>query len=78
VALFLIRARRPDIERPFKMWFYPVPALISMTGYTYVFLSLGGRYILFGLGTLLVGVMVYLIGAQRQKEWPFEEKAVLR
>jgi hypothetical protein len=59
------------------MWLYPLPALISMTGYTYVFVSLGARYILFGLGTLLLGVVVYLIGAQRQKEWPFEERAAL-
>jgi amino acid transporter len=77
VAVFLIRAYRHDIERPFKMWLFPLPALISMTGYTYVFLSLGTRYILFGLGTLLLGVVVYLIGAQRQKEWPFEERAAL-
>lgn len=71
IALFLIRARRPDIERPFSMWFYPVPALISFTGYTYVFLSLGWKFIAFGLLTLLAGAAVYLIAAARQGEWPF-------
>ena len=41
IALILIRRRRPGIERPFKMWFYPVPAVISLAGYGYVFLMLG-------------------------------------
>ncbi|MFQ5741908.1 MAG: APC family permease, partial [Acidobacteriota bacterium] len=74
LALFLIRANRPDIERPFKMWFYPLPALISLTGYVYVFSSLGARFIFFGLLTLLAGVVVYLIAARRQREWPFESE----
>lgn len=72
VALFLIRANRPDIERPFKMWLYPLPALISLIGYVYVFSSLGLFFILFGLLTLVVGVVVYLVAAKRQREWPFD------
>ncbi|HUV14373.1 MAG TPA: APC family permease, partial [Acidobacteriota bacterium] len=71
IALFLIRANRPDIERPFKMWFYPLPALISLAGYIYVFSSLGLHFIFFGLGTLMVGVVVYLLVARAQGEWPF-------
>ncbi|MFQ5740710.1 MAG: APC family permease [Acidobacteriota bacterium] len=61
LALFLIRARRPDIERPFRMWFYPIPALISLGGYFYVFASLGLSMILFGLLTLLLGAAVYVV-----------------
>ncbi|MCL5743697.1 MAG: amino acid permease [Acidobacteria bacterium] len=72
VALFLIRAKRPDIERPFKVWLYPLPPLISLAGYLYVFASLGLRFILFGLLTLLIGIVVYLIVARSQREWPFQ------
>lgn len=71
IALFLIRARRPDIQRPFKMWLFPLPALISMLGYTYVFLSLGTYFIVFGVLTLVVGLAVYLIAAKTQNDWPF-------
>ncbi len=71
IALFLIRANRPDIERPFKMWFYPLPAFISLVGYIYVFSSLGLYFIGFGIGTLLVGAVVYLFVARSQGEWPF-------
>ncbi len=71
VALFLIRARRADIRRPYGMWAYPLPAVVSLVGYSYVFLSLGVSFILFGVGTLLLGALVYLVIARRQREWPF-------
>lgn len=76
IALFLIRARRPDIHRPFKMWLYPLPAIVSLVGYTYVFSSLGLEFILFGVLTLLVGVGVYLVAARTQNAWPFGAGAV--
>ncbi len=75
VALFLIRSRRPDIERPFKMWAYPLPAVISLVGYLYVFLSLGIWFVLFGVGTLLLGAVVYLAVAKQQREWPFHNRS---
>jgi amino acid transporter len=71
IALFMIRAKRPDIERPFKMWLFPLPALISLAGYIFVFGSLGIYFILFGSLTILLGTVVYMIVAWKQKEWPF-------
>jgi len=73
IALFLIRLRRPDIERPFRVWLYPLPPLVSLAGYLYVFASLGLRFILFGLATLGLGVVVYLVAAKKQREWPFAQ-----
>jgi len=78
VAVLLIRARRPDIERPFKMWFFPLPAIISMAGYLYVFSSLGLKMILFGVLTLVLGVIVFLIMAWNKREWPFGESEAER
>lgn len=72
IALFLIRARRPDIVRPFKVWLYPIPPLLSLAGYLYVFASLGLKFIVFGLLTLALGAIIYFLVAKRQREWPFE------
>lgn len=71
VALFRIRARRTDIDRPYRMPAYPLPAIVSLVGYSYVFLSLGAWFVLFGVGTLLLGALAYLAMARRQREWPF-------
>jgi len=75
IALFLIRRKRTDIDLPFKMPLYPIPALISLLGYTYVFGSLGTWFISFGLGSIIVGIGAYLILARQQKEWPFEKSS---
>ena len=75
IALFLIRRRSGAEDRPFSMWGYPLPAIISLVGYIYVFLSLGTAFVLFGVGTLLLGAAVYLVIARRQGEWPFTAEA---
>ena len=36
IALFLIRRRAGVEDRPFSMWGYPLPAIISLVGYIYV------------------------------------------
>ena len=71
IALFLIRARGQPEGRPFSMPGYPLPAIVSLVGYIYVFLSLGTWFVLFGIGTLLLGAVAYLLIARRQREWPF-------
>jgi amino acid transporter len=71
LALFLIRANRPDIERPFKMWLYPLPAFISLAGYIFVFSTLGLQFILLGILTLMLGSVGYLVVSKMQGEWPF-------
>ncbi len=38
-GVMVLRARRPDMPRPFKMWLYPVPALLAMCGFIYVLLA---------------------------------------
>jgi amino acid transporter len=75
IALFLIRASRPDIHRPFRVWLYPLTPLVSLAGYLYVFASLGLKFIFFGLLTLVIGAVVYLLVARQQREWPFQRHA---
>jgi amino acid transporter len=71
IALFLIRARRPDIALPVRMWGYPLPAVISLLGYLYVFFSLGFHYILFGIVSIAIGTGAFLAAAWNQRRWPF-------
>src|SRR5436309_12398493 len=36
IGFFLLRRRAPDLSRPFRMWFYPVPGVVSIFGWLYV------------------------------------------
>ncbi len=33
VGVMVLRKRRPDMPRPFRMWLYPVPALMAIAGF---------------------------------------------
>ena len=36
VGVMVLRRRRPDMPRPFRMWLYPLPALMAITGFCYI------------------------------------------
>ena len=73
VALGALRAR--GVRAPYRMWLYPLPALIAFAGWTYIFISSGTSAIAYGLLTLGVGIIVYVWRARRSAEWPFGRKA---
>jgi APA family basic amino acid/polyamine antiporter len=35
LGIVILRATRPDFPRPFRMWLYPVPAVLAFLGYVY-------------------------------------------
>jgi amino acid transporter len=54
-AVHVLRKHRPDIERPFRMWLYPLPSLIALIGWSLLFITAGAQFIFFGLATLVAG-----------------------
>jgi amino acid transporter len=75
VAVFLIRKRRPEIQRPFSMPLYPVPVLIALAGWIFILFESGGSYIASGLALLVFGIGAYLWRARRLNEWPWNGAA---
>jgi amino acid transporter len=70
-AIPLLRRKFPDSARPFKMWLYPLPAVIAFFGWAFVFTTSGWGYVGVGILTLAVGVVVFLIRAKLSATWPF-------
>jgi basic amino acid/polyamine antiporter, APA family len=71
LAVILLRNLQPDRPRPWRMWLYPLPCIVALVGWVYVYLSTGRLFIAIGAGTLLIGFVVFLIWSKRQKAWPF-------
>jgi len=61
-AVILLRRYRPDIEKPFRMPLYPVPALVSLTMWIYVFVSAPAPGMLFAAAVLAAAVAAYFTG----------------
>jgi basic amino acid/polyamine antiporter, APA family len=75
VGLIVLRASRPDLPRPFRMWCYPLPALIASFGFLFILIVRAESFIQIGyaLVILLSGVLIYLSRSWRNQEWPFGE-----
>jgi APA family basic amino acid/polyamine antiporter len=58
-AVHYLRNYHPEIERPFKIWLYPLPSVIALFGWSYIFLTSGWAFILFGVLTLAAGVVAF-------------------
>jgi amino acid transporter len=76
VGLILLRRRAPDMPRPYRMWLYPVPAVVALLGWIFVFATTQVNVILFGIGVLFLGCLVFLFWSRNTKRWPFELEAV--
>ena len=66
-AVMLLRRYRPDIPKPFRMWLYPLPALISLGMWLYIFVSSPLPGIVFSITFLAVAVAAYFIFRRRRK-----------
>ena len=70
-ALTLLRSRAPDMPRPYRMWLYPLPSLVALLGWIFVFATTPLPVIAFGLGALLLGVICFGAWSWKGKTWPF-------
>lgn len=61
VAVILLRRYRPDIPQPYTMWFYPLPALLSLLMWLYIFFTGPVEGMIFSFGFLLLTLIAYPI-----------------
>jgi len=71
-GVMLLRRTQPDLPRPYRIWLYPLPTLIALVGWIFIFVTTDVRVIGFGLGILVLGVGCFLIWSRRSRRWPFE------
>jgi basic amino acid/polyamine antiporter, APA family len=73
IGLIVLRIRRPDLPRPFRMWLYPLPALIASLGFLFILVVRANSLvqIRYALLILLTGIAIYLIRSWLHREWPF-------
>ena len=80
VGVIVLRLRRPDLPRPFRMWLYPLPALVALGGFVYVLISRKNfvKEIRYAVVLVVAGLIIYFIRARSRAEWPFQKRALAR
>ncbi|MGH9325913.1 MAG: APC family permease [Terriglobia bacterium] len=76
VGLFVYRHREGTAKLPFKMWFYPAPAVLALIGWFYIFFSPilgphGAKYAIYAFSTIGAGVILYFVLAAKRRDWPY-------
>ncbi|MFF4839747.1 APC family permease [Streptomyces collinus] len=81
VALMVLRRRRPTLHRPYRMWLYPLPALVAFVGwcviYGYADENSPGRHpIEWSLAWVALGCAAFFVWARLERVWPFGPKEI--
>ena len=73
IGVIVLRIRRPEMPRPFRMWLYPVPALVACAGFLFILFNRANalKEVRYAVVILVTGLMIYMIRAWRHSEWPF-------
>jgi APA family basic amino acid/polyamine antiporter len=72
-GVIVLRIRRPEMVRPFRMWLYPLPPVLALAGFGFMLISRPGarREFLYAVVVAVVGTALYMIRARMRREWPF-------
>jgi fructoselysine transporter len=77
VALVVLRRDQPNLPRPYRMWLYPVPAIVALVLWIGTYIASGSQAspqwvpIYLSLVWIAAGVVAYLIYARVERTWPF-------
>lgn len=74
IGVILLRVRRPEMPRPFRIWLYPIPPLFALAGFLFMLVSRPGarREFFYAVMVAVVGTVLYLARARTREEWPFK------
>ena len=75
VGIMLLHRRWSADRFPFKMWLYPLPAVLTMLGWAALFWYTGPAR-KWGLLEISLGVLAFLVRAHEVREWPFAPASV--
>jgi amino acid transporter len=70
-GVILLRRRRPEMPRPYRIWLYPATTMAALAGWLFIFATTGVAVMLFGLGVLALGSVAFLLWSRHLRQWPF-------
>ncbi|GAB3962409.1 APC family permease [Spirosoma harenae] len=73
VGLLLLHRRRKPESFPFRMPLYPLPVILAIGVWLFIFFSTGLTFMLSGLTVIGLGIVAFLISAGIRKQWPLEK-----
>jgi amino acid transporter len=78
VGVIVLRVKRPEMRRPFRIWLYPLPPLLALAGFLFIVFSrrTASRELLDAVFVAFSGSVIYFVRAYRRGEWPFRGRRI--
>ncbi|MBC7936472.1 MAG: amino acid permease [Rhizobacter sp.] len=73
VGVVLLRKRNGKKQLPYKMPLYPLPVILVIAMWLFVFSATGSGVMLSFAAVLGTGLMVYFVKARIKKDWPYKK-----
>jgi amino acid transporter len=72
VGVMLLRKRRPEMKRPFRMWMYPVPPVLALMGFAYIVFVRRGSFaeLMLAAAVVVVGTVVFVMRGKSDRRAP--------
>jgi len=73
VGLILLHRSGKAKDLPWKMKFFPIPPLIGIAVWLFIFFSAEWQYMLGSIGVIALGTVAYFLFAKATGKWPFND-----
>jgi amino acid transporter len=70
-AVIWLRRNAPDMERPFRIWLYPLPVFVALVGWIFLLVTTNKVTLGYAMATLVAGVIFFLAWSRWTRRWPF-------
>lgn len=60
-AVLWLRRTQPELKRPFRMWLFPLPALVALAGWIFLFSTSGLTTVLYAVSVVVIGIVCFFI-----------------
>jgi amino acid transporter len=71
VGVMLLRRRYGAARLPYRMWLYPLPAVVTIAGWIALFVATGWKFATGGALVIALGAATYMAQARYRSQWPF-------
>ena len=72
IGLIQFRIRFKQEQFPYKMYWFPIPPILGILVWLFVFFSVEWAYIFGAFSIITIGSILFLIQSKKQQKWPFE------
>jgi fructoselysine transporter len=71
IGLIVLHYKNKDLRLPYRMLLFPIPPLLGILVWLFIFFSADWQFIVGAIGFIAVGVLFFLYQSNKNNLWPF-------